>query len=199
MKNEKGLTVPALMAASCVVITSALAAFGGFLLLIPYSNMGAAVIAAPLASLGICLLYGRGLTPVKRRVLAGIASVFGAYAYTLVTMGVVSAMFGAQPLAIDEMRYVEFGDYIDDIGPILRNTANYLFLPKLLFSELIGRGEGIWATQCTAAFFVMAGLPQALTYKIRAPKPKKEKQSVDNEPEEQQKQHKEGKNSGTKR
>jgi hypothetical protein len=137
-------------------------AVAGFFLYAPFLNLASAVLLVPVFYV---LLYKslrkktRFGAPVAR-VLTFIVSAAGAYVFICVTTGVLSGVFGAEPVDSEYMRETGIMEYIDSITTVLGNAALYISFPQLLWQDLAAWGSEGWTVIAAAAFFSQVTLPQ---------------------------------------
>ncbi|MDR0324987.1 MAG: hypothetical protein LBI19_02685 [Oscillospiraceae bacterium] len=152
-----------LLAGTAVSVTvSALFAFAGFLYFIPYLSLSSAVLLTPVVCTVLYSLFLKKtrLEVLPARVLAAFASLLGAYVYICVMSGVLSGVFGAFPVEVTYMRDTELMTFITDAPVILRNTANYVLSPGMLWQDIAAWSREGWHILMAAAILTQVGLPQ---------------------------------------
>jgi hypothetical protein len=151
------------------VLIPAIFAAAGFLMFIPYLNLAAGVLLVPL----ICALCYRGFSGKVKvrveiiRVLTGVFSLLCAWVFLCVMTGVLSGVYGWEPLEIVDMLYEEPMDILMRWQAIGTNALVYFYSPGILFEDIAAWNEEGWLNIATAGFVVQAGLPQLLVKRRR--------------------------------
>lgn len=172
-KKPNRIIVFALASLLTSSVLSAVLAVAGFLALLPYFVFLSAVLLTPFVNVFLYALYaGKNLDPTVRRAVTGIVSALGAYMFVCFMMGVVSGVYGAVPLEMEEMQEFEMGEYTGKLPAVFGNALAYFVSPGRLWQDVAARGERMWGLIAASAFFAQIGLPQLfIPARVKLPEP----------------------------
>jgi hypothetical protein len=160
-KQHNGILLFIIVPLFTIVFISALLGFVSFLIVWPYFVLLAAFVVMPGFNVLMFSLFGRNarMDMLLCRVITVSVSVLGVYVFICVMTGVVTGVYGAYPLDIEDIRLMETTHYTEEITTVYNNAVNYFFAPGRLWQDIIGRREAFWGMTAVIALFFQAGLP----------------------------------------